>query len=999
VTAHPAPEQLVGDLDPWVSEHLRGCPRCRIDRRLLRQTEDASDASGDDEARSVFEELREAGLPDPTITWRSSVASGAGSSVRSGDGVGSDLLSAGRDLGRYTVEALLGRGGMAAVYQVRHNDLGTRHALKVMLLPSPAMCERLLREGRAQGRLRHSNIVAVTDTVTVDGSPGLVVELIEGPALDEVLLLELLPLDIVDAIVADVSAGVGAAHRAGFVHRDLKPANVLLSVEGERLVAKVADFGLVKALVGEGDNVRTRTGAMLGTPAYMAPEQIRDASRVDARTDVFALGAILYELVTGVRAFGGRDTLEVFNRITNGEKTPLEALRADVPPRMRRAIEAALQPEPSLRPPSVEALVELWSDGEAATLGRQVEWDEAWLDRLAGLRDVHALPTTSAASSTEQTFDWSPGSGQAPSTGSDPSEPSPIEPSPIEPPPSEPDPSEPSPSEPEPSEPEPADPRAPRRRWPWLLVGGLTLLVVGAVAVAALRGPPTSTVPEQLAGVPRIDRLAGDGGLELFPSLGPHGDVVVYSDGVDLYSRRVGATTSHPLTDTFAPAATQPAVSPDGGRIALSAEGAVWVMGERGGDARMLVSEGYWPAWSPDGREVVYATGDEADIWVARQRASEVWVVDVATGERRKVADYGVQPVFAADGETIAFFDGDEVQVVHADGSGPVGRTKGTGISHWHPQFTDDGLFALSNRGEAMVLQFFTDLDSRPADVMTLPITWDVDVHGGRVVASTVQEHFAVLEVDLEAGAFSEVGYQRMATSPALGPDGHQAVVMYQSPEQLVVRAPDGQERTIVRGGSLRAPAFSPDGQRLSLSADHEEGYGPYVVDLDGSHLRRLAPGNLGPTHWSADGERLSWSNGQPRVTRIDAPADAWGGEDHEGLDGFWAGPFSPDGDAIIVRSPSWTLHVLDTDTFELSEAIVDGSDAAWLDPNTWLVARDDELVRVDVSTGEQTVAAALAPWRVTDQPSLAVRDRQVLVGVRRIEEASILVADFPSAR
>ncbi|MCB9698797.1 MAG: serine/threonine-protein kinase [Alphaproteobacteria bacterium] len=694
------------------------------------------------------------------------------------------LLGAGKDLGRYTVEALLGRGGMAAVYVVRHNDLGTLHALKVMLLPTAHLRERLLREGRAQGALRHPNIVAVTDTVTVNGSPGLVVELVDGPSLDEVLACRRLPLTAVDALAADILAGVGAAHAAGFVHRDLKPANVLVSIAGGKVAAKVADFGLVKAIWGaeEAGAARTRTGAALGTPAYMAPEQIRDASRVDARTDVFALGAILYELITGVRAFGGRDTLEVFNQVAEGRPTELDALRPDVPPRMRRAVEEALRKDPDDRPASVEDLWQIWSDGDELP-GHA--WDEAWLDRLSRLRTIDALPT--APSSTPRTFSSFDSSAHGLAT----TQPFPMSPREEEPLPSA---------------------EAPRRTaWlRWAAGVAALLLAVGAAGALSSAGPSLSHVPDPLTGTPRVYRLGGGEGPQLFPSLGPHGDVVVYSDGVDLFSRRVGATSSHLLTGSFEPHATEPSVSPDGGRIALSADGAVWVMGEQGEDPRELAPKGYWPSWSPDGRSIVYATGDEADIWVARQRASEVWVVDLTSGERRKVADYGVQPVFTPDGAGVASFDGDEVSVVRADGSGPIAKTVGPGVAHWHPVYDGPRLFTLSNHGEAMSLSTFDTTRSVPAEVMSLPTTWGFDVRGGRVVASTVDETFAILRVDLDDGERSVVASDGAPTCPAIGPDGRWAMVQYQSPERLVLIGAGGREQTLVQGGTFRAPRSRP---------------------------------------------------------------------------------------------------------------------------------------------------------------------------------------------
>ena len=135
---------------------------------------------------------------------------------------------------------------------------------------------------------------------------------------------------------------VAYAHSRGVVHRDLKPANVLVSLEDDGLIPKIADFGLVKDVAGGSD---TRTGSMMGTPNYMSPEQIRDTKSVDHRTDLFALGAILYELVTQRLAFSGDDVLDIFNRIDRGQYTPASELRPDIPERMIAAIEGALAGE------------------------------------------------------------------------------------------------------------------------------------------------------------------------------------------------------------------------------------------------------------------------------------------------------------------------------------------------------------------------------------------------------------------------------------------------------------------------------------------------------------------------------------------------------------------------------------------------------------------------------------------------------------------------------
>ncbi|MBA2320108.1 MAG: serine/threonine protein kinase, partial [Deltaproteobacteria bacterium] len=208
-------------------------------------------------------------------------------------------LAPGTEIDRYVVEEVIGRGGMAVVYRVQHKKLGTSHALKVLLIPAPAIQERMLQEGRVQATLRHPNVVNVTDVIDVNGSYGLVMEFVDGPALDRHLWQQKhLSLEEAEIIGRGILAGVAAAHAQSMIHRDLKPANILLA-RSERgdLVPKVTDFGLAKILRGTSLDTAsaTRTGHTMGTPQYMAPEQIRNAKTVDERADVFSIGALLYE--------------------------------------------------------------------------------------------------------------------------------------------------------------------------------------------------------------------------------------------------------------------------------------------------------------------------------------------------------------------------------------------------------------------------------------------------------------------------------------------------------------------------------------------------------------------------------------------------------------------------------------------------------------------------------------------------------------------------------
>ena len=286
-------------------------------------------------------------------------------------------LQPGAMVERYVVEEELGRGGMAVVYKVRHQRLGSLHALKLLSLTSRSLQERLLQEGQVQATLRHPNVVAVTDVLDVQGQPGLVMEFVEGPTLEDWLHTHRPNHEQAESIFRGVLSAVEAAHQKDLVHRDLKPANVLLASysvalsgdrSGERIgevVPKVTDFGLAKALAEVSSGPGTRSGVSMGTPKYMAPEQIRDAGGVDKRADLFSLGAILYELVTGRPPFDGPDVLSVFNAVASGS---FAELPEDVPEHLARAVRGCLVVDPRARLPDCGTL-------RAVLDGRPVDHD------------------------------------------------------------------------------------------------------------------------------------------------------------------------------------------------------------------------------------------------------------------------------------------------------------------------------------------------------------------------------------------------------------------------------------------------------------------------------------------------------------------------------------------------------------------------------------------------------------------------------------------------
>ncbi|MCB9778466.1 MAG: serine/threonine protein kinase [Alphaproteobacteria bacterium] len=309
------------------------------------------------------------------------------------------MLEPGQQIDRYLVEDVLGEGGMAVVYRVRHATLGSPHALKLLTVVGTSVQSRLLQEGRVQAGLRHENIVAVHDVVEVAGRPGLVMEWIDGPDMEAWLQAERPTVDQALAVFDGVLRGVGRAHAAGLVHRDLKPGNVLLARTDRGLLPKVADFGLAKALAApDSADHRTRTGATMGTPGYMAPEQVRNAADVDQRADIWALGCILYRMVIGRPPFVARDTIELLNAICDARYSRPRDLRPELPDAVADAIEGCLVPERDDRIP------------DCATLAAVLSGEQPW--RVEPRDSVTMVGWTEGEGGGEATQD-----GMAPSFG------------------------------------------------------------------------------------------------------------------------------------------------------------------------------------------------------------------------------------------------------------------------------------------------------------------------------------------------------------------------------------------------------------------------------------------------------------------------------------------------------------------------------------------------------------------------------------------------------
>jgi len=260
-------------------------------------------------------------------------------------------FSPGTNLGPYEIRSFLSAGGMGEVYTAFDPRLGRQVAIKVLPPPLAELAEfrrRFEQETQAASRLNHKNICTIFDTGTFEGRPYIVMELMEGKTLEEVLQAGPLPVDQVVHVAIQVADALDAAHRGGVIHRDVKSGNIFLNARGD---AKVLDFGIAKVAAEaepRTDSRTTRSGIPVGTVAFMSPEQAR-GEEVDARSDLFSLGVVLYEMATGVTPFRGTTT-SIIAQIVSPDPVPSpRSVEPSIPVDLERIILRALEKDRGMR--------------------------------------------------------------------------------------------------------------------------------------------------------------------------------------------------------------------------------------------------------------------------------------------------------------------------------------------------------------------------------------------------------------------------------------------------------------------------------------------------------------------------------------------------------------------------------------------------------------------------------------------------------------------------
>jgi serine/threonine protein kinase len=359
-------EQLIIQAREWYTSKHALPPSAKTEPLSAADQADQADQKPDGQLAAASDSLRADQRPDKRRTVVDMPPDAGTSSPGSASVIGTVVG------GRYYVRRLCGEGGMGRVFEAEHIDIGRRVALKILhpaYSQTPDLVERLRREARAASKISHPNVVDVTDSgTTPDGAFFFVMEYLEGVELGELIYREG-KLDVRRTlhIGAQICRALQSAHDARVIHRDLKPENVLiLTRDGQKDFVKVLDFGIAKS--GEIDNLDnemdshgdlrrrlTHPGMTMGTPEYMAPEQAA-GQPADPRSDIYAVGGLLYEMLSGKAPFEGANFMEILHKKATSLPAPLSTLREDVPPALEALIMRSLAKDPNERPRSMDEL-------------------------------------------------------------------------------------------------------------------------------------------------------------------------------------------------------------------------------------------------------------------------------------------------------------------------------------------------------------------------------------------------------------------------------------------------------------------------------------------------------------------------------------------------------------------------------------------------------------------------------------------------------------------
>jgi Tol biopolymer transport system component/tRNA A-37 threonylcarbamoyl transferase component Bud32 len=976
-------------------------------------------------------------------------------------------LRPGDRIGAYRVERGLGRGGMGEVYLAFDDRLRRLVAIKRIRHDGPlsdVQRERFRREARAAARLNHPAIVQIFDLLTARDSGGsrdsstagagdaLVMEYVDGESLADMVARGPLEPAVAVRFAREIALGLAAAHAAGFVHRDLKSENVMVTASG---AVKILDFGLVKSVWQEGsqgdEQSLTAEGIVLGTFHTISPEQVR-GGKADARSDLFSLGVLLYELLTGQSPFRGGSHVESLRRILTYHPPPLSTLRPGLPRELSALVDRLLEKDPRRRPQTARdvaaALAEIAALPGIRTAGGGGAFASAGEETLSDRPTFPggALPGgPGAAEAGAADAGAGPGPGEpeveagrrSEGVGSRASKGSAGRVSRA---------SETAAGPALPSSGRRTEGEAGTGAPPAIVTGKLPLLVAAAAVTLAaifagylaLRSGPgkASPVPAQAPVRATFTQLTDFEGSESFPSISPDGSFFLYSRASGgkshIYLQRTGGGNAIDLSRDSPASDTQPAFSPDGQQVAFRSErdgGGIFVMGATGESVRRLTNFGYNPAWSPDGRDVIFASEQMTDP-ALHDADSQLWRVSVAAGARRLVARGDArQPSWSPHGQRIAYVGlpagkGRRVLwTIPADRGSPVAGSEAVPVVddqylNWCPVWAPDGkyLYFASDRSGAMnlwrvAIDEATGRGLGDPEPLSTPAPWSgmlsISADGRRIAYATRDNRS-----DLEKVAFDPAAGRTVSAPQVLirgsrsvgycdaSPDGRWIAFQSTVPQEdlFLVSSDGGTVRQLTNDRYRdRVPAWSPDGARIAFFSDRSGHYELWALRPDGSGLEQLTrtADSRAPVWpvWSPDGKRLACLLNLRRTALVDLARPLGQRITAElpavaGNEGFTTSSWSRDGRWLAGISEGIVLYSFATGRY--TRLSERGVLPQWLhDDRRLLYLDDDKLCLLDIHGHEARPVVEPAPGSAIAWFCVGPHDR-LLYLVRRTAEGHI---------
>jgi Tol biopolymer transport system component len=883
-------------------------------------------------------------------------------------------LKPGQFVGTYEIVSFISRGGMGEVYLAHDKRLGRKVALK--LLPSSVTRDvtrlhRFEQEARSASALNHPNIITIYEISETASTLMIATEFVEGETLRERLARGALTLQDSLAVAIQIADALVSAHKAGIIHRDIKPENIMIRPDG---YIKVLDFGLAKLIESTAPvpisdaptrKVMTGSGVIIGTVGYMSPEQARGQT-VDARSDIFNLGTVIYEMVAGRKPFDGETTSDVFAAILKTDPPPLSHFQPDAPAELIRIINKTLRKDREERYQVVkDLLLDLKSLKEE--LDFQTKLDRSGAPAGTGesseaSSQQHFTATVKSPSETSEiktavsTITHSLGAGI-------------------------------------------------RRHKAGSILALTAVIIVTTVGVIALykfvssRRTAISDTPQVL----RTTQITFSPGLDGFPSLSPDAKSVVYSSNqngsFEIYVKQLTPGGGELQLTNDGQQNLQPSWSSDGQRIAYISKnrGGIWIVSALGGAPKQLTEVGARPIWSPDGSMIAYQSGEMGEVFGARTLppstiwiipsqggaakqitkggnpvgghgspswspdgkrivfdaadfiSSSIWSIAIEGGNPTKTASRGSAPIYAPDGLHVYFLGTSGLSRIKVSPSGePMGDAvsvlpPGSGTALANASISADGQKVVYNAIRISSNLWTVPLDSVSGDAKPpAPFTSDTSQRNnlgrfspdGRKV--TLTRWRPGTSADIWLADADGKNLTQLTNNPATDsqpnwfPDGDKLAFLSNRNNSdhmkmwTISRATRKEEPLLDLGEGVEYAALSPDGNDVAFNLNQNGAVNVWVASVKTGQRKQLTFDNqlMGFPSWSPDGKFLTFemqrgdnayimvmpsTGGQPTQLTFDQTKD------------FPAG-WSPDGDKIVFasrRNDIWNIYWISRTTKE----------------------------------------------------------------------------------